>query len=119
MEGQCCGPECSTITSSCCGPSGQECPCGGQGCPGCNPNISPQDFMANLWHKAAFDAMYEVKKDKLKEKMLKAYGEIIDKGAEATLEAFSKKIFSLMESSKIESDFRGKLSKIMDEAKRK
>ena len=119
MEGQCSGPECSTTSSSCCGPSGQECPCGGQGCPGCNPNMNPEDFMAKMWQKAAFEGMYEVKKDKIKEKMLKVYGDVIDKGADATLEAFSKKIMSMMDSNKTEQEFRNKLSRIMDEAKRK
>lgn len=120
MEGQCNGPECSTASSSgCgCGTSSQDCACGGQGCPGCNPNINPQDFMVMMWQKAALAAMFEVKKDKVKEKMLSKYGDIIDKGAEATVEAFSKKMFSMMESAHSEQEFRNKLASIMNEAKR-
>jgi hypothetical protein len=118
MKDQCNEMECST-TSSSCGPSSQECPCGGQGCPGCNPNINPLDFMTSMWQKAALTAMFEVKKEKVKEKMLKAYGDIIDKGADATVEAFGKKIMSTIEASSSEQEFRNKIASLMSEAKRK
>jgi hypothetical protein len=118
---ECNGPECSTVTTSTCecNSSSQDCACGGHGCPGCNPNINPLDFMTKMWQKAALTAMFEVKKDKVKEKMLKAYGDVIDKGADATVEAFGKKIMSMMESAHSEQEFKNKLAAIMNEIKRK
>ena len=115
---ECSGSECSTMQSCDCGPSNQ-CACGGQGCPGCNPNMNTVDFMTMIWNKAAMEAMFEVKKEKIKEKMLKNFGDVIDKGAEATVNAFSKKMFALMESSQSDQDLRAKLASIINEVKRK
>ena len=73
MTEQCNSMECSTQVSCDCSSSEQECPCGGQGCPGCNTNINPIDFASTMWHKAGFEAINELKKEKVKAKMEAAF----------------------------------------------
>lgn len=116
---ECNSMECSTQSDPSCGPAGQECPCGGQGCPGCNPNVNPLDFMTMMWQKATFEAMFEVKKEKVKEKIIAAYGDVIDKGAQASVEALGKKITSMMDAASSQEEFRNKIASLMNEAKRK
>jgi hypothetical protein len=120
MEGQCNSIECSTETSDCRCSTENSCPCGDQGCPECNPSINLIDFATLMWHKAAFTALSELKKDKVKKKLDAAFGDMLDKSADAAVEAMSKKLQSMVIKSSSENEFRNKLSSILSEsAKRK
>ena len=107
---ECNGIECSTTSSSKgCSPSGScDCPsCSGQ---------NPVDFAVIMWHKAAMAALLEVKKDRIKQRLEKSFGQTLDKGADAVVEAIKKKIQSAVLSSSSEQELRGKLVSIMSES---
>ncbi len=85
---ECNGQQCSTLRAN----SSQEsdsCDCdGGCECP------SGQDmlkFAEIMWHKAAMAAMFEAKKDRIKSRLEKSFGPTLDKGADAVVDAISKK----------------------------
>jgi len=108
---ECNGIECSTSSSSC-----EECPPGGScDCPCCSGQ-NPIDFCVTMWHKAAMAALLEVKKDRIKQRLEKSFGQTLDKGADAVVEAIKKKIQSAVLSSSSEQELRGKLVSIMSES---
>ncbi len=111
---ECNGPQCSTSKSESQGCDSGDCD-GGCECPSC----SGQDFLKFaeiMWHKAAMAAMFEAKKDRIKSRIEKSFGETLDKGADAVVEAITKKIGSAVQSSKSEQELRSKLASILTEA---
>lgn len=112
---ECNGTQCSTLrVDSGCQESGS-CNEGGCECPSC----SGQDllkFGEMMWHKAAMAAMYEAKKDRIKSRLEKSFGPTLDKGADAVVDAISKKIRSAVASSKTEQELHTKLVSILTEA---
>jgi hypothetical protein len=104
--------ECSTENSCC--QTESSCPCGGQGCPGCS-SVNLLDFASGMWHKAAFDALGELKKEKVKQRLEKSFGSFLDKGADATVEEMTKKFHSMILSQLSEQDYRNKLAAIFGE----
>ena len=111
---ECNGPQCSTLRTNS-GPQ-ESGSCGG----GCEcPSCSGQDllkFGEIMWHKAAMAAMFEAKKDRIKSRLEKSFGPTLDKGADAVVEAISKKINSAVQSSKTEQELHSKLVSILTEA---
>ena len=111
---ECNDNSCSTEQSSsgCCDTkSGCECP----SCTGGNPI----DFVVMMWHKAAMAAMLELKKERIKVRLESSFGESLDKGADAMVEAIGKKMQAAVAGSTIESDLRAKLTAILNDAMRK
>ena len=95
--------KCDTTSSQSC-----DCPC----CTGQNPI----DFVTIMWHKAAMAAMLELKKERIKPKLEKSFGQALDKGADAMVDAIQKKIKSAVLLSSSEQELRGKLGSILSEA---
>ena len=87
-------------------------------CPGCTGQ-DPMEFVMMMWHKAAMEAMLEIKKDKIKVKMEAAWGDTVDKGADAMLETMSKIMAATMQKSSAEGELKGKLASIMAQAMNK
>ena len=109
---ECNGQQCSTLRtnydceSDSCNDGGCECPSG-------------QDllkFGEIMWHKAAMAAMFEAKKDRIKSRLEKSFGPTLDKGADAVVEAISKKLKAAVQSSKNEQELHQKLASILIEA---
>ncbi len=69
-----------------------------------------------MWHKATMAAMFEAKKDRIKARLEKSFGPTLDKGADAMVEAVSKKISFAVKSSKSEQELHNKLVSILTEA---
>lgn len=90
----------------------------GCNCPGCTGG-DPMEFMMTMWHKAAMEAMIEVKKDKLKAKMEAVWGDTIDKSADAMLESMGKTMAAIMQKSSAEGELKNKLASIMAQAMNK
>ena len=107
---ECNGPQCSTSNKS----DSESCGCdGGCECP------SGQDmlkFAEIMWHKAAMAAMFEAKKDRIKSRLEKSFGPTLDKGADAVVEAITKKLRASVQSSKNEQELHQKLASILTEA---
>jgi len=109
---ECNGIQCSTTSSSSC----KGCPPGGScDCPSCSGQ-NPIDFAVIMWHKAAMAALLEVKKDRIKQRLEKSFGQTLDKGADAVVEAIKKKIQSAVLGSSSEQELRGKLASILSES---
>ena len=88
---------------------------GGCECPSC----SGQDvlkFAEIMWHKVAMTAMFEAKKDRIKSRIEELFDPTLDKDANTVVEAISKKIRSLVQSSKSEQELHNKLASILTEA---
>ena len=108
---ECNGPQCSTLRTKS-DSDIESCGCdGGCECPSC----SGQDllkFGEIMWHKAA---MFEAKKDRIKSRLEKSFGPTLDKGADAVVDAISKKISTAVQSSKTEQELHQKLVSILTE----
>ena len=108
---ECNGSQCSTSENE-----SSSCGCdGGCECPSC----SGQDmlkFGEIMWHKAAMAAMFEAKKDRIKSRLEKSFGPTLDKGADAVVDAISKKLRASVQSSKNEQELHQKLASILTEA---
>ena len=87
-------------------------------CPGCTGQ-NPMEFVTKMWHKAAMEAMLEIKKDKIKAKMEAAWGDSIDKAADAMLESMGKVMSATVQKSSAEGEFKNKLASIMAQAMNK
>jgi hypothetical protein len=81
---------CDTHTSECdCTPPGDNACCADSQCP--SQADSPVDHVAGLWKDSFFHAMKEVQVETLKAKILKAWGPMIDKEADALVKAMESK----------------------------
>ena len=113
---ECNGPECSTLGTKS-NSDGESCGCnGGCECPSC----SGQDllkFGEIMWHKAAMAAMFEAKKDRIESRLEKSFGPTLDKGADAVVDAISKKISTAVQSAKTEQELHNKLVSILTETR--
>ena len=113
---ECNGPECSTLGTKS-NSDNESCGCdGGCECPSC----SGQDllkFGEIMWHKAAMAAMFEAKKDRIKSRLEKSFGPTLDKGADAVVDAISKKISTAVQSTKTEQELHNKLVSILTETR--
>ena len=113
---ECSGSECSTTTASCSCEGMQTSKCGVScECPSCTGQ-NPLDFMEIMWHKASLAAMLEVKKDRIKSKLEKAFGKALDQGADAVVDAVAKKMQAAVVTSSSEQELRGKLRSILSDA---
>ena len=112
---ECNGQQCSPLRVNSGPHESKSCNGGGCECPSC----SGQDmlkFGEIMWHKAAMAAMFEAKKDRIKSRLEKSFGTTLDKGADAVVDAISKKIRSAVTSSKTEQELHAKLVSILTEA---
>jgi len=110
---ECNGQQCSTLRTN----SSQEsnsCDCD-EGCK-CPSGQDLLKFGEIMWHKAAMAAMFEAKKDRIKSRLEKSFGPTLDKGADAVVEAISKKIQTAVASAKTEQELHTKLVSILTEA---
>ncbi len=107
---ECNGPQCSTSSKS----DSEFCGCDG-GCE-CHSGQDMLKFAEIMWHKAAMAAMFEAKKDRIKSRLEKSFGPTLDKGADAVVDAISKKIASAVQSAKTEQELHTKLVSILTEA---
>ena len=111
---ECNGPQCSTLGTN--SEKSDDCGCdGGCECPSCTGQ-DPLKFVEMMWHKAAMAAMFEAKKDRIKSGLEKSFGPALDKGADAVVDAISKKINSAVKTSKTEQELHNKLVSILTEA---
>ena len=115
------GATCSTESSGCetqagsCGtPSGSTIRC-----PGCGQTSCPDPVGCGtaMWVCSFFQAMKAVQVDMLKAKIQKAWGPMMDKGADAALESMGVMWQSIMAQAKAKEDFRTKLQKLWQEGK--
>lgn len=107
---ECNGTQCSTSSKS----DGESCDCN-DGCE-CPSGQDMLKFAEIMWHKAAMAAMFEAKKDRIKSRLEKSFGPTLDKGADAVVEAISKKLRAAVQSSKNEQELHQKLASILTEA---
>lgn len=90
--------------AECCG---SKCPCGGE-CGG-----DPCACAKELWCSSFRQALKEVHVEALKERIRKAWGPNIDKGADAVVEAMGTVWQSLLSAAKAKSDLQEKMQGIM------
>ena len=100
-ETGCC--ETTAAAKECCGMS--ECAC-------------PLETSIGLWKSAFFQAMKETHVEVLKEKIKKAWGDKLDKQADAVVEAMGIQWQSWLAAGKSKLDLKEKIAKIMAEGKR-
>ena len=118
---ECNGPECSTSMHNSTQSSRYDCECGpsssgnGCNCPGCTGQ-NPLEFAEMLWHKAAVEAMIEIKKERIKARLEQSFGPAIDKGADAVVSVIQKKMQAAMQNAQGEQELKNKLASIMSEA---
>ena len=108
---ECNGPQCSTSSKS----DSESCGCDDDGCE-CPSGQDMLKFAEIMWHKAAMAAMFEAKKDRIKSRLEKSFGPTLDKGADAVVEAISKKLKAAVQNSKNEQELHQKLASILTEA---
>ena len=117
---ECNGPECSASMHNNTRSSGCGCECGpssgnGCACPSCTGQ-NPLEFAEMLWHKAAIEAMIEIKKERIKARLEQSFGPAIDKGADAVVSAIQKKMQATIQNAHGEQELKNKLASIMSEA---
>lgn len=106
--------------SNCCDTTHDHCkttPCGDTTCceseSNCPTEAScPVDHMAGMWKDSFFDAMKEAQVETLKAKILKAWGPVIDKEADALIEAMGAKweaMIAQVKAAEACNDFKGKI----------
>ena len=106
---------CETQASSCATPAGSTCP----KCPGCGQSVCPDPIACGMkmWGGSFFQAMQAVQVDILKPKIQKAWGPMMEKAADAALEAIGAIWGSTLVMAKAKEDFRSKLQKLWQEGK--
>ncbi len=77
------------------------------------------DMMMAMWHKAAMQAMIELKKDAIKTKLQAKFGDVIDKGADAVVEAIGTKMQASIQQEQAMGNLKSKLTSILSEALKK
>jgi hypothetical protein len=77
------------------------------------------DMMMAMWHKAAMQAMIEIKKDAIKTKLQAKFGEAADKGADAVIEAMGAKMQASIQQEQAMGNLKNKLASILAEAIKK
>ena len=77
------------------------------------------DMMMAMWHKAAMQAMIELKKDAIKTKLQAKFGEATDKAADAVVEAIGTKMQASIQQEQVMGNLKSKLRSILAEAIKK
>lgn len=105
--------------SKCCDSNTNEChttPCGENSCnteSKCpSQSDCPVDCVADLWKDSFFQAMKQAQVETLKAKILKAWGPVIDKEADALIEAMGAKweaMIAQVKAAEACNDFKGKI----------
>ncbi len=78
----------------------------------------PIEMAEKMWKGAFFEALTEVKKEALKERIRKAWGANIDKSADAVLETMGTIWQAKVASGKAKYDLKEKLARILSEGKK-
>ncbi len=89
--------------------------------PECRPMTEcacPLETSVNLWKSAFCQAMKEAHVEVLKQKIQKAWGDKLDKQADAVVEAMGIQWQSWISAGKAKLDLKDKIAKIMAEGKR-
>ena len=88
-------------------------------CPGCGQTVCPDPITCGMkmWHGAFFQALQAVQVDILKPKIQKAWGPMMEKAADAALEAMGAMWSSGLGMTKAKADFRKKLEQLWLEKK--
>lgn len=103
---------CSSDQTSCCEASA---PAAQNQCP--TTSADPFSCGVDMWNQAFKQAIQQVQVDILKPKIQKAWGPMMDKVADATLEAMGVCWQSTIAQAKSKEDFRAKLQKLWTEGK--
>jgi len=77
------------------------------------------DMMMVMWHKAAMQAMIELKKEAIKTKLQANFGEALEKGADAVVEAMGTKMQASIQQEQTMGNLKSKLRSILAEALKK
>ncbi len=116
MASECSTGSCKTDTDSCgsssCGSSGDCCKACNTACGG-----DPIACATAMWSCGFFTAMKEVQVDILKSKIQKAWGQKMDKAADAVLEAMGVQWQSMLAQVKAKGDLQSKLRTLWNEPK--
>ncbi len=102
---------CDTGNHSDCGCAPEESSCGS--------SCGSSDMMMTMWHKAAMQAMIELKKDAIKIKLQAKFGDTIDKGADAVVDAIGTKMQASIQQEQAMGNLKDKLFSILAEALKK
>lgn len=88
-------------------------------CPCCGQTVCPDPVACGMkmWHTTFFQAMQAVQIDILKPKIQKAWGPMMEKAADAALEAIGTMWSSGLGMAKAKADFRKKLEQLWLEKK--
>lgn len=78
----------------------------------------PIEAAEKMWKSAFFEALTEVKKEALKERIRKAWGANIDKSADAVIETMGTIWQAKLTSGKAKYDLKEKLARILTEGKK-
>jgi len=81
--------------------------------------MDPIEISMIMWHKAFFQAMHEVKVERMKKRIEAAFGPTLDKSADATIESFGKIWQSMLLQSEGKKELASKLQKIYSETSRR
>ncbi len=116
MDKQCGPHECKpqktqSETCSCCDKEMSACSC----CPPSKGGKDMVEMAVSMWHKAAFEALFELKKEKLKQKFDVKYGLSLEKAADVIVESFTKKFKAMEQQSNSDKELHDKLAAIMKE----
>jgi hypothetical protein len=93
-----------------CGPSGSGCPCGNAGCDG-----DPLNCSTAMWACSFMTAMKETQVELIKARVKKAWGPMMEKAADAMVEAMGEKWQGMVAQSKPKNDFKQKLWSLWQE----
>ena len=99
-----------------CGCGCSDCSCGSNHGSCETPDLV--DHMMEMWHKAFLTAKLEAMTSRLKVKIEAAYGPVMDDAAEAVFEAVGKVMSSKITESEAKEELKGKLTKLISEAKK-
>ena len=104
-----CDEKSCSASSSCC----EESCC----CPACKGDCGgdPVTCATRMWTGAFFQAMHAAHVDILKSKIQKAWGPMLDKSADAVMEAMGAKWQSMLAEAKAKADLAAKLGGIMNQ----
>ena len=99
--------ECSTQSGSCSTPSGSGSPAECR-CPGCGQASCPDPYECGMkmWAGSFFQAMQQVQIEILKPKIQKAFGPMMEKAANGTLDAMGAHWQSIVTKAKAREDFK-------------
>ena len=114
-----CGNECGSGQTDC------QCPChtcGAPTCSGCanmhGGKACPIEMTTMMWKKAFFTAHMEVEVEKLKERIEANWGPLMDKVADAVIEAMGKQWQAMLQDAGADKELNEKVAKIFSEGRK-